>query len=35
MFARKCVKKIGSPKLCYLLTLNVWGATKKFWEALV
>jgi len=34
MLARKCVKKTGSPKLCYLFTLNIWVVTEKGWEAL-
>jgi len=29
MFARKCVKKTESPKVCYLFTLNIWVAANK------
>jgi len=29
MLASKCVKKTGSPKICYLFTLSIWVATKK------
>jgi len=35
MLARKCVKKTGSTKLCYLFTLNIWVATKRGREALM
>jgi len=35
MFERKCVKKTGLPKLCYLFTINIGVATNKGCEALV